>query len=92
MKAIHCTSAVGSLINDTFCPRPYICYVVGVVSKYQSSPKPEHWTTMEYIFKDMRRTNNYMLTYGSSEVIPIGYTDSDLMSDMNSRKSTIHKS
>ena len=29
-----------------------------------------------------------MLTYGGSDLFSIGYTDSDFMSDMNSRKSS----
>ena len=31
-------SAVGSLMYVTMCTRPDICYVVGLVSRYQSNP------------------------------------------------------
>ena len=51
---------------------------------------PEHCTTMKHIFKYLRRTRLYMLIYGGSDLIPVGYTDSDsnFMSNMDSRKST----
>ena len=70
------------------CTRLDICHAMGLVSKYQSNPGPDHWTTVKCILKYLRRTRDYMLIYGSDELIPVGYTDSDFMSDKDSRKST----
>ena len=42
---------------------------------------------MKYIFKYLRITRNYMLTYGGSYLISVGYIDSDFMSNIDSRKS-----
>ena len=69
------------------CTRPYICFAIGMVSRYQSNPGPEHWTTVKHIMKYLKRTKNYMLVYSGDELIPVGYTDSDFMSNKNSRKS-----
>ena len=49
---------------------------------------PEHWTTVKKILKYLRRTKDYMLMYGGDELIPVGYTDLDFMSDKDSRNST----
>ena len=88
MREVPYASAVGSLIYSMLCTRPDICHAVGLVSRYQSNPGPDHWTAVKCILKYLRRTRDYMLIYGSDELIPVGYTDSDFMSDKDSRKST----
>ena len=37
MRKIPYASAVGSLMYAILCTRPYICYSVGIVSRYQSN-------------------------------------------------------
>ncbi|KAH9723682.1 hypothetical protein KPL70_007199 [Citrus sinensis] len=88
MRRVPHAEAVGSLMYAMLCTRPDICFVVGMVSRYQSNPRPEHWTTVKHIMKYLKRTKNYMLVYSGHELIPVGYTDSDFMSDKDSRKST----
>ena len=68
------------------CTRPDICLAVGMVSRYQSNPGREHWTAVKHIIKYLKWTRDYMLVYHSDELVPIGYTDSDFQSDMDSRK------
>ncbi|KAA0059674.1 retrovirus-related pol polyprotein from transposon tnt 1-94 [Cucumis melo var. makuwa] len=48
----------------------------------------DHWTIVKNILKYLRRTKNYMLVYGSKDLILTGYTDSDFQTDKDSRKST----
>lgn len=43
MENIPYASAVGSLMYAMVCTRPDIAYAVGVVSRFQSNPSPEHW-------------------------------------------------
>ena len=81
-------SVVGSLMYAMLCTRPDICFSVGMVSRSQSNPSPEDWTTVKHIHKYLRRTKDYMLMYGGDELITIGYTDSDFLSDKDLRKST----
>ena len=64
-------SAVGSLMYAMLCTRSDICFVVSMVSRYQSNPGPEHWTVVKHILKYLRRTKDYMLMYGGDELIPI---------------------
>ncbi|KAH9802373.1 Integrase catalytic domain-containing protein [Citrus sinensis] len=88
MRRVPYAEAVGSLMYAMLCTRPYICFAVGMVSRYQSNPGPKHWTAVKHIMKYLKRTKNYMLVYSGDELIPVGYTDFDFMSDKNSRKST----
>ncbi|KAA0063150.1 retrovirus-related pol polyprotein from transposon tnt 1-94 [Cucumis melo var. makuwa] len=63
-------------------------YVLGMVSKYQSNSEHDYWTAVKNIIKYLRRTKDYMLVYGSKDLILTGYSDSDFQSDKDARKST----
>ena len=88
MRRFPYASAVGSLMYTMLCTRPDICYVVGIVNRYQSNPGMGHWIAMKHILKCLRRTRDYMLMYSGGDLNPIGYTDFDFQSDKDSRKST----
>ena len=55
---------------------------------HPSTTGQEHWTAVKSIIKYLKRTRDYMLVYQAEDLLPIGYTDSDFMSDRDSRKST----
>ncbi|KAH9697829.1 hypothetical protein KPL71_023776 [Citrus sinensis] len=88
MRRVPYADAVGSLVYAMLCTRPDICFAVGMVSRYQFNPGPQYWTAVKHIIKYLKRTKNYMLVYSGDELIPVGYTDSDFISDKDSRKST----
>ena len=88
MDGISYASAVGSLMYTMLYTRLDIYFTVGMVGRYQSNPGLKHWTTVKYILKYLRRTKDYMLMYSGDELIPVGYADSDFMSDKDLRKST----
>ena len=88
MRLIPYALAISSLICAMLCTRPDICYVVGIVSRYQSNPGMGHWIAIKHILKYLRRTRDYMIVYSGGDLNPIGYTDSDFQSDKDSRKST----
>ena len=88
MKTVSYASTVGSLMYVMLCTRPNICYLVGIVSRYQSNLGREHWTAMKHILKYLKRTRDYMLVYHDNELAPIGYTDSEFQSDVDLRQST----
>ena len=88
MRRIPYASAVGSLMYAMLCTRPDICYAVGVVSRFQSNPGPEHWIAIKHVLKYLRRTRDYMLVYSGGDLSMLGYTDSDFQGDKDSRKST----
>ena len=81
LAGVPYTLAVDSLMYVMLCTRPDIYFAVGMVSKYQSNPGPEHYIAVKHILKYLRRTKDYMLMYDGDEFIPISYTDFDFMSD-----------
>ena len=42
IEGIPYASAVGSIMYTMLCTRRDICFTVGMVSRYQSNPSPEH--------------------------------------------------
>ncbi|TYJ98103.1 gag/pol protein [Cucumis melo var. makuwa] len=87
MSNIPYASAVGSLMYAMLCTRRDISYSVGIVSRYQSNPGRDHWRVIKNILKYLRRTKDYMLVYGSKDLILTGYIDSDFQSDKDAKKS-----
>ena len=76
------------LMYVMLCTRPDICHVVGIVSRYQSNPGPEHGSGVKHILKYLNRTKNYLLVYSGEDLIPIGYIYLDFQYDKDARKST----
>ncbi|XP_074351643.1 secreted RxLR effector protein 161-like [Apium graveolens] len=89
MKTIPYASAFGSLMYAMLCTRPDICFTVGMVSRYQSNPGHKYWSAIKIILKYLCKTNEYMLVYRSSDLLPLGYTDSYFQTDRDKRKSTL---
>ena len=63
MRQVPYASTVGSLMYAMLCTRLDICYLVGIVSRYQSNPGPKHWEAVKHILKYLRRMRDYMLVY-----------------------------
>ena len=88
LRKIPYASAVGSLMYAMLCTRPDIFHAVGIISRYQSNLGLKHWESVKHNLKSLRRMRNYMLVYLGSDLMLVGYTDSDFQSDPDSRKST----
>ena len=88
MRQVPYAFAVRSLMYTILCTILNICYLVGMVSRYQSNPGSKHWQTIKHILKYLRRTRDYTLVYRCDDLIPIGYIDSDFQSDLDFKKST----
>ena len=56
-------SAIGSLMYAMMCTRPDICFVVGMVSKYQSNPGQTYWKAVKRILRYLKGTADYSLCY-----------------------------
>ena len=81
-------SAISSLMYVMLCTRPYICYAVGIVSRYQSDPEVEHWIAVKHILTYLKRTRGYMLVYSNESLETLGYTNSNFQGDIDFSKST----
>ncbi|XP_070056873.1 secreted RxLR effector protein 161-like [Nicotiana tomentosiformis] len=88
MSQVPYSSAVESLMYAMMCTRPDICYAIGLVSRYQSSPRRDHWKDVKRIFRYLKGTADYSLCYSENDLYLGGYIDVDWASDRNDRKST----
>ncbi|KAA0043455.1 gag/pol protein [Cucumis melo var. makuwa] len=88
MRRIPYASAADSLMYAILCTKLDICYVVEIVSRYQSNLGLDHLTVVKIILKYLKRTRDYMIVYGAKNFTLTGYTDSDFQIDKDSRKST----
>jgi hypothetical protein len=75
-------SVFGSLIYEMVCNRPDIAHAVGVLRRYMSNPRNEHWTIVKGVFRYFHGTASYGLCYqgrpGLDRVVDIhGFVDSD---------------
>ncbi|XP_070015892.1 secreted RxLR effector protein 161-like [Nicotiana sylvestris] len=86
MKDIPYASIVGSLMYAHTCTRPDISFAIGMLGRYQSNPGMDHWKAAK---KVLHYLQGYMITYRRSDHLDvIGYSDSDYVGCMETRKST----
>jgi hypothetical protein len=93
MSRVPYVSAIGSLMYEMVCTRPEIAHAVGVLSRYMSKPRKEHWTTVKRVFRYLRGTASYGLCYqgrpGLDRVLDIhGFVDAYWAGDLEHRIST----
>lgn len=88
MKNVPYASAVGSLMYAMVCTRPDIAHAVGLVSRFLSNPGREHWNAVKWIMRYLKGTVDMKLGFGDDKAVLVGYSDSDMAGDIDSRKST----
>uniref|UniRef100_A0A2N9HS45 Integrase catalytic domain-containing protein n=1 Tax=Fagus sylvatica TaxID=28930 RepID=A0A2N9HS45_FAGSY len=88
MARVPYANAIGSLMYAMLCTRPDICFAVGLVSRFQSNPRPAYWKVMKRILRYLRGTADYMLCYQGRDLRLRGYSDADWAGDLDERKST----
>ena len=64
--------------------RPDISYAIGRLSGYTRNPGREYWTVLERIFRDLRGTISYCLTYTGYPDVIEGYNDANSVTDSKS--------
>ncbi|XP_074346621.1 secreted RxLR effector protein 161-like [Apium graveolens] len=89
MQNIPYASVIGSLMYAQVCTRPDLAFIVGMLSRYLSKPRMNHWIVVKRVMRYLQGTKDYMLVYRRSENLEvIGYSDSDLGGCIDTRKST----
>ena len=89
MERFPYASAIGSLMYAQVCTHPDIAYIVGMLSRYLSNPGMDHYKKAKRVIRYLQRTKDYMLTYRrSSHLEIVGYSDSDFVGCLDSRRST----
>jgi hypothetical protein len=82
--------AVGSLMWAMTGTRPDIAYAVGKLSRHCNSPTRRHWTAVQRVFRYLRGTASYSISYqatGESADL-VSFSDADYAGDTDDRKST----
>jgi len=79
--------AIGSLLYAAQGTRPDIAYAVNFLSKFNKNFKAAHWKAVKRVFRYLRGTINYCLSYNFRNSKLIGYCDSDWASEAADRKS-----
>ena len=65
-----------------------LVFTVGMLDRYQSNPRLEHWKVVKKILRYLQGIKNHMLTFRKSDHLEvIGYIDSNFVSCMDTRKS-----
>ncbi|GKE83642.1 zinc finger, CCHC-type containing protein [Tanacetum coccineum] len=67
--------AIGCLMYDMTSTRPDIAYVVGRLSRFTSNPSRQHWQAITRVFKYLKSTMNYGLSYMGYPSVLEGYSD-----------------
>ncbi|KAG6512608.1 hypothetical protein ZIOFF_030733 [Zingiber officinale] len=70
--------------------RPDLSYPFGMASRYMERPTTMHHKVVKQILRYLKGTIHFGLTYikGLQEISIFGYSDSDLVGDLDGRKST----
>jgi len=90
MFKVSYASAVGSLMYVMVCTNLDITHVVGVVSRFLSNPKKEHWEGVKWILRYLKSTSKMHLSFKRSNFTLQGFSDADLGGDLDGRKSTCY--
>ena len=66
MSKVPYASTIGSLIYAMVCTQLDIAHAVGVISRYMSHLRIEHWNGVKWILGYLRGTSNKCLHFGGS--------------------------
>lgn len=88
MATIPYSLAVGSPTYTMVCTRLDIVHAIGVVGRYLSNPRREHYDAVKWIIRYLRGTSKVFLCFGRSNPVLEGFLDADLIGDLNNRNST----
>jgi hypothetical protein len=93
MSLILYASAVGSFRYAMVYTRPDIPHAMGVLSRYMSKPRKEHWVVVKKVLMYLCGTNTYGLCYQGRSRLDIvldihGFVDAYWARDMDHRRST----
>ena len=88
MQQVPYASIMSILMYAMVCTRPNIAHVVGTISRFLSKPGRDHWNAVKWILRYLRSTTCLKLCFGGDVPTLVGYTDSDMHGDIDSRRST----
>lgn len=88
MSKVLYSSAVGNLMYAMVCTKPYISFVVEVVSRFLFNPRKKHWNVVKWILKYLSGTTKQCLCFSNENQLLIGHVNANMEEDVDSRKFT----
>ncbi|XP_074337039.1 secreted RxLR effector protein 161-like [Apium graveolens] len=88
VSQLEFSRAIGSLMYAMISTRPDIAYVVGKLSRFTSKPSSHHWQALSRMFKYLKGTMDYGLTYTGFPSILEGHSDASWICDKEDHSST----
>ncbi|GKD03607.1 zinc finger, CCHC-type containing protein [Tanacetum coccineum] len=80
--------AIGCLMYAMTSIRPDIAYAVGRLSRFTSNPSRQHWKAITRVFKYLRGTMNYGLSYVRYPSVLEAYSDASWINHVEDSSST----
>ncbi|GJR72475.1 zinc finger, CCHC-type containing protein [Tanacetum coccineum] len=80
--------AIGCLMYAMTSTRPDIAYAVGRLSRFTSNPSRQHWQAITRVFKYLKGTMNYGLSYMEYPSVLEGYSDASWINHVEDSSST----
>jgi hypothetical protein len=94
-EAFMCTmpyvSTAGALMYLAIVTRPDIAYAVGILCRFMACPRPEHWKAVKHLFRYLRGTCDFRLTYKPKPSAPYpfyAYSNADHGANLDNGRST----
>ncbi|XP_022847594.1 uncharacterized protein LOC111370123 [Olea europaea var. sylvestris] len=69
MSRVSYSSVFGTLMYVMICTHTDICYVVRLVSRYQSNSGIKHWKAVKRILRHLKDTASYSLCYQGGPIL-----------------------
>ncbi|KAJ9696926.1 hypothetical protein PVL29_008922 [Vitis rotundifolia] len=89
MRTIPYSFLVGNLMYAQVCTRPDIAFVVGMLGRYLSNPRSQHWKAAKKVLRYLQETKDLMLTYRCTNILDVvGFCDADFAGCIDDKKST----
>ncbi|XP_071727861.1 secreted RxLR effector protein 161-like [Rutidosis leptorrhynchoides] len=80
--------AIGCLMYDMTSTRPDIAFIVGKLSRFTSNQNSIHWRAVVRVFKYLKGTMDYGITYTGFPLVLEGYSDESWITNVEDHSST----
>ncbi|KAJ9565193.1 hypothetical protein OSB04_001159 [Centaurea solstitialis] len=88
VNQLEYSRAIGSLMYAMLSTRPDIAFAVGKLSRYTHNPGLIHWQAINRVFKYLKGTMDYGLTYSGFPSVLEGYSDASWITNTEDHSST----
>jgi hypothetical protein len=88
MSKVPFASAVGCLMYTIVCTKSHLAQAISVVSKYMANPGRQHWDTIKWIFRYLRGSTDYGITFVRQKRFISCGVDGDYTRDLDDKRST----